>query len=120
MIVIFSWILISLWGKWLDNFTFKTLGLDEKSTIHTFIVALTVTFILIACIVFLRTFGVDYSKLIVGDCDEYGAFTHNLDNILDENNERFFSDSYLRVKRSRQTRVTPVTSLGATNIFDFI
>jgi hypothetical protein len=95
MIVIFSWVLVSLWGKWLDNFTFVTLGLDEKSSTHTFIIALTVTLIVIACIVFLRTFGINYSKIVVGDCDEYGALTNNLDGILDKNNVKFFGESYM-------------------------
>lgn len=117
MIVIFSWILISLWGKWLDNFTFVTLGLDEKSPSHTFIIALTVTLLLIACIIFLRTFGIDYSKLVVGECDEYGAFTHNLDNIIDEQNDKYFGSSYTS---DSYTRITPITGIGNTGIFDLL
>lgn len=112
LIVVFSWILISLWGKWLDNFTFVTLGLNEKSPTHTFIIAMTVTLVLIACIIFLRTFGIDYTKLVIGDSDNYGVFAHDIDNLIDEKNSNFYG--------YYEPRVTPITGIGSTNIFNMI
>ena len=57
LIIIFSWVLIDLYGRWLNNFTFITLGLDEKSSWHTFIIAITVTAIIFSCIIFLKKCG---------------------------------------------------------------
>ena len=57
LIIIFSWILIDLYGRWLNNFTFVTLGLDEKSPWQTFVIAITVTAIIFTCIIFLKSIG---------------------------------------------------------------
>ena len=43
--IILSWSLVPLWDRVIDNFTFRTLGLDETSTYHTFVIALVLTVI---------------------------------------------------------------------------
>lgn len=43
--VIVGWILVNLWQRVLDNFTFKTLKLNENSLYHTGIIAITFTVI---------------------------------------------------------------------------
>lgn len=42
-VIVLGWILVELWHKTIDNFTFTTLSLNEKSTYHTFIIALVAT-----------------------------------------------------------------------------
>jgi len=75
LIIIFSWVLIDLWCKWLNNFTYVTLGLDENSSVHTFIIALVVTCIILTCIAFVRTYGIDYRVAIMGASDVDGVFS---------------------------------------------
>ena len=36
IIIILSWVSIDLIGRFINNFTFGTLGLDDKSTFHLF------------------------------------------------------------------------------------
>lgn len=62
VLILIAWILVALWTKFLDNFCYRTLGLDEKSSVHTFIVALVVTLILVA---FIFTVGRD--EMLFGD-----------------------------------------------------
>jgi len=78
LIIIFSWICIDLFGRWLNNFTFVTLGLNEKSPWHTFIIAITVTAILFTCIIFLKHTGYDLEPSIYSNND-------NNDNALNSN-----------------------------------
>ena len=54
LIIIFSWILIDLWGVFLKNFFYVTLQLNEKSSYDTFIVALCATSIIILMIIYLK------------------------------------------------------------------
>nr|QBK91429.1 MAG: hypothetical protein LCPAC302_00490 [Pithovirus LCPAC302] len=37
--IIFGWLLVSVWLRVLENFSFETLGLDSRSTIHAIIIA---------------------------------------------------------------------------------
>ena len=48
--IIIAWILVALWQRVVDNFAFKTLGLDRYSTYQTFIIAIfsTVVFVSLA------------------------------------------------------------------------
>ena len=57
LIIIFSWLLIDLWGRWVNNFTFVTLNLDEKSPSHTFFIALIATIVIIVMIIYLKSSG---------------------------------------------------------------
>jgi len=41
--ITFSWLIVSLWQRVIDNFTFGTLGLNENSTFHALIVAASIT-----------------------------------------------------------------------------
>jgi low affinity Fe/Cu permease len=69
LIIIFSWILIDLYGRWLNNFTFVTLGLDEKSPWQTFIIAITVTAIIFTCIIFLKNIGYNMEPEVCALCN---------------------------------------------------
>lgn len=62
LVVLFSWVLIDLWGRWFNNFTFNTIGLNPKSSYDTFIIALFMTFLIISCIVYLKTLGVPFEE----------------------------------------------------------
>lgn len=115
MIIIFSWVLIDLWCKWLNNFTYVTLGLDENNTLHTFVIAMVVTCIILSCITFARSFGVDYRVGIIGDSDIDGVFA---DNKVDTNTDITayeiglsnlwrYTDNYSSDKR----KVAPISEL---------
>lgn len=62
LVVLFSWVLIDLWGRWFNNFTFNSIGLNPKSSYDTFIIALFSTLVIIACIVYLKTLGVPFEE----------------------------------------------------------
>lgn len=49
-VIILGWILVDLWLRVVDNFTFGTLGLNKDSTLDTLIIALVATIIFIAFI----------------------------------------------------------------------
>jgi hypothetical protein len=63
MLVIFSWILIESWGRVLNNIAFVTLKMDENSSYDTFILALTLTLIVFATIIFFKNMGFNYNSL---------------------------------------------------------
>ena len=42
-VIVFGWILVALWQRTVDNFTFNSLGLNKDSTYHTFIIAVVCT-----------------------------------------------------------------------------
>lgn len=46
-IIVVGWILVALWQRVIDNFTFQTLKLRRESTYDTIIIALTVTLLFI-------------------------------------------------------------------------
>ena len=58
ILFIFSWISIDVVGRALNNFTFRTLKLDENSTWHTTIIALVVVVLELLTIYYLRSLGV--------------------------------------------------------------
>jgi len=49
-VIMFSYLLSPLWGRFVDNLTFNALKLNKDSTYHTFIIALVATVILIVLI----------------------------------------------------------------------
>lgn len=53
--IIVSWILIALWQRVVDNFTYGYLGLNQNSVFHSAIVALVVTIIFFAYIFLFHT-----------------------------------------------------------------
>lgn len=58
IVFIISWILVSFWGKVLDNLAFRTLGLDSHSTYDAFIFALIITTIfIVGIVIFDKYFG---------------------------------------------------------------
>lgn len=59
MAIIIGWMLVTLWQRVLDNFTFQTLGLKQNSTYHTLIVAIAATIIFIAFVFFFQSVTVN-------------------------------------------------------------
>lgn len=47
-VIVLGWILVVLWQRPIDNFTYITLGLNKDSTYHTFVIALIATAIFLA------------------------------------------------------------------------
>lgn len=73
--IVISWIIIDLWLRVIENFAYRTIGLSEKSTIHTLVVALVVTIIFIT---FVFSVPGSVTDLIIGETyteeDVYGVF----------------------------------------------
>lgn len=63
-VILLGWILVALWQRLIDNFTFNTLGLNEDSAYHTFIIALVATIIFV---IFIFTFPSIQEAFISGD-----------------------------------------------------
>ena len=85
VVIIFGWILVALWQRVIDNFTFNSLGLNKESTYQTFVIALLATTIFL---VFVFTFDAVLGNIV----ESGGGFTppieitpqqENIDNILE-------------------------------------
>lgn len=50
--ILLVWILVELWTRFIENFSYTTLGLDKRSSYHSFIVAAVVTVIFILYLLF--------------------------------------------------------------------
>nr|QBK90323.1 MAG: hypothetical protein LCPAC103_00040 [Pithovirus LCPAC103] len=59
--IIISWILVALWTRTVENFTFGTLGLDGDSTVHSLIVAVAASIIF-----FMLVWTLDQYDVIIG------------------------------------------------------
>ena len=57
LLFIFSWISVEVVGRALNNFTFNTLGLNEKSTYHTVIIAAVVVILELLTLSYFRSIG---------------------------------------------------------------
>ena len=66
LLVIFSWVLIDLWGRWINNFTFEYMLLNPKSTYHTFIIAIAFTLIMMTFFTYFRSLGYNFTAQITG------------------------------------------------------
>lgn len=62
--IVIAWIITSVWLRVIDNLSYNTLGLSDKNTLHTFIVALVITVIFIAFTFCVRTSVTD---MVIGD-----------------------------------------------------
>lgn len=51
VIVLILWVLVELWVIFFRNFSRYTLGLDEKSTLHSFVFVFAVSVILLAFVI---------------------------------------------------------------------
>jgi len=76
-LIIVAWILVAVWTKWLENFCYGNLGLDPKSSFHTFVVAVVITLIFIA---FIFTVGNDE----VFDDDNNEKEDKNIDDVVEK------------------------------------
>lgn len=55
---ILSWISVAVVGRFLDNLSFSTFGLNDKSTYHTFIIAVVIVAIEILTIYYFSCIGI--------------------------------------------------------------
>lgn len=46
--IVFGWLLVSVWQRVLENFSYETLGLNSRSTVHALIVAVILTIAFLA------------------------------------------------------------------------
>lgn len=63
-VIILGWILVALWQRTIDNFTFNSLGLNKDSTYHTFIIAIVATTIFL---LFVFSFDNIFGNLVESD-----------------------------------------------------
>ena len=68
LIIVFSWITVDFTARFINNFTFITLGLDEKSPWDTFIIAITIIAIIFTMIIYLKNWGYNLEPSI---CSEF-------------------------------------------------
>jgi hypothetical protein len=71
--IIIGWILVSFWQRVLENFIFGTLGLNDISTFHSLIAALTITSIFIMVLWVLDKYDIAKGRVetaLVGEEDE--------------------------------------------------
>ena len=81
ILFIFSWISIDVVGRALNNFTFRTLGLDENSTWHTTIIAFVVIFLELLTIYYLKSSG---APIYGADCNDSPSTSNpQFDSIID-------------------------------------
>lgn len=64
--IIVSWILIALWQRAIDNFTFNYLKLSSKSTFHTTLIAITFTLIFLIYIFSFKTIFLAFNQNELG------------------------------------------------------
>lgn len=55
--ITFSWLIVALWQRVIDNFAFGTLGMNENSTFHALIVAAAVTTLFILSVWIIDEYG---------------------------------------------------------------
>jgi hypothetical protein len=67
LLFILSWISVAVVGRALDNFTFSTLKLNEKSTYHTVVIAIVIVIIEITTIYYFNDMGINmYDQYLPG------------------------------------------------------
>ena len=59
LLFIFSWISVAVVGRAVDNITFSTLGLSDKSTLHTVVIALVIITIEVLTLYYFNHLGID-------------------------------------------------------------
>lgn len=59
LLILYSWVLIDCWGRFLNNFTFSLLKLNPDSTFDTLMIALCLTFIIFCSAVYLKIIDED-------------------------------------------------------------
>ena len=58
MLFIMSWVSVAVVGRAIDNFTFSTLKLNDKSTFHTVVIAFVIISIEFATIYYFNSIGI--------------------------------------------------------------
>ena len=59
LLFIFSWIAVGVVGRAVDNITFNTLGLSDKSTLHTIVIAMVIVIIEILTLYYFNSLGMN-------------------------------------------------------------
>ena len=81
MAIVFGWLLVSVWQRVLENFSYETLGLNSRSTIHALIVAIILTISFFAFVWMIDEYD------IVPAGEAAGAVSGATENIIDGENE---------------------------------
>jgi uncharacterized membrane protein (DUF485 family) len=79
LLIILSWYCIDVLGRAINNFTFVTLRLNEKSTYDTFVIAFCVIAIVVASVIFLRTCNINLEEEITHLVPDQGRNIQNRD-----------------------------------------
>ncbi len=77
ILFIFSWISVEVVGRALNNFTFKTLKLNENSTFHTTVIAIVVVTIELIFIYYFKIIGIPIYDPIFTDSETTEATENN-------------------------------------------
>lgn len=80
ILFIFSWISVELVARAINNFTFNTLGLSEKSTFHTTIIALVVVIIQLVTLKYFRILNIVDDTSIDNISSSFGI-NNNVNNV---------------------------------------
>ena len=66
IVIIFSWIIISLWGKVIENFSYITMGMERQSTWNALIIAITITLVFILIVYYMGEKGKMVQNKLIG------------------------------------------------------
>lgn len=105
LLFILSWISVAVVGRAIDNFTFSTLKLNEKSTYHTVIIALVILAIEIATISYFNSIGIVIYDSSSWDCNN----TNDNENSSDGDMIKYKSVDH--IKFSSIDQIMKVTNL---------
>lgn len=86
LLFIFSWISVAVVGRAIDNITFTTLGLSDKSTLHTVVIAVVIVLIEILTLYYFNHLGID----LYGDSIIPASF-NNLEDKTSSSPENFIN-----------------------------
>lgn len=91
VLFILSWISVAVVGRAIDNFTFTTLKLNDKSTYQTTIIALTIIAIEVLIIFYLKSFDINVYDTSVWH-------SHN-ENVVNSTNSTFSIDRIANINQ---------------------
>lgn len=78
-VILFSWILIDLYGKVLHNFCYHTMGMDEHSSWNALLIAIFITIIFFICIYYLGERGKLVQNKVIGISSVHNATAERAD-----------------------------------------
>ncbi len=105
--IVVAWILVALWTRVIENFTFGTLRLDGDSSWHALIVALTITVIFLVTVWMIDRYGIIPNGLeaeiegIDSSTVQGGSTITNNDLANDSRRNQVFTPSFSSSKNKR-------------------